>query len=143
MLRNVHEIKIQKRRLCFWKSFVYILFYKELILYFRRPNLMNLNRVAELPTAGLNLSHQRWKVKEEFESVIQIRTGDRQFKFTKFGPGLSKSVRQLTYKCIFFQNYLNFVFTKLFIKIKYKLGVGDPGTWSLISSIKLFISAEN
>ena len=32
-----------------------ILFYKELILYFRRPNLMNLNRVAELPTAGLNL----------------------------------------------------------------------------------------
>ena len=137
MLRNVHEIKIQKRRLCFWKSFVYFVLQRTNFIF---PET-EFNELE--PCCWITYCRFKFEVKEEFESVIQIRTGDRQLKFTKFGPGLSESVRQLTYKCIFFQNYLNFVFTKLVIKIKYKLGVGDPGTWSLISSIKLFISAEN
>ena len=52
---------------------------------------MNLSCVAELPTVDSNLNH-RFNV-EDYESVIQIRTDCRQFKFIKFSAssfGLNK-----------------------------------------------------
>ena len=41
----------------------------------KRPNLMNLSCVADLPTASSNLNHQcdlKVMIKEGFESVVQI-----------------------------------------------------------------------
>ena len=63
------------------------------ILNFRGQNFMNLSYVADLPAASSNLNH-RFKVKDQgriIESVIQIWTAGKQFKFIKFGPSSFKS----------------------------------------------------
>ena len=49
----------------------------------KNSEVLKLSYIAEPPTAGSNLNH-RFKVKksrEEFELVIQIRTGGSRFKF--------------------------------------------------------------
>ena len=43
-------------------------------------NLLNLRYVAVLPTSGSKTSDSKLKIKEGFESVIQILTGGGQFK---------------------------------------------------------------